>query len=120
VTDPIDVVRSFNDAINGRDLDALASLMTSAHRFVDVDGATADGRPACVEAWRGFFSAYPDYRNHFDDVDDLGGGVVAVGGRSACSVAALDGPARWRAVVVDGLVDVWQVVGERPEAASPS
>ena len=34
---------------------------------------------------------------------------VVAHGHSVCSVAALHGPAQWRAVVLDDKVDVWQV-----------
>jgi ketosteroid isomerase-like protein len=107
------VVR-FNDAINGRDLDALAALMTDDHQFVDSEGATVDGKAACVDAWRGFFAAFPDYRNVFEIVVSGAPGVVDVTGRSECSVPELDGPARWRAVVRDGLIAVWQVFAVEP------
>ena len=107
--DAVAVVRAFNDAINDRDLTALSALMTDGHQFVDAAGASVDGKAACVEAWRGFFAVFPDYRNDFDDVHETDDGVVDVRGRSTCSVPALDGPAVWRAVVRDGQVDLWQV-----------
>ena len=69
-----------------------------------------------MEAWRGFFDSFPDYRNVFDDVVDVGDGVVVVRGRSECSFAPLDGPAEWRAVVIDARVDVWQVSEPVPGA----
>ena len=105
----IDAVRAFNDAINARDLDSLTALMTDDHRFVDSEGATVDGKAACTEAWRGFFAAFPDYRNVFDEVSSCAPGVVDIVGRSECSVTALDGPARWGAEVRDGQVALWQV-----------
>ncbi len=108
------VVLAFNDAINGRDLAALAELMTESHRFVDSASATVNGRNACVEAWRGFFESFPDYRNIFEHVEEVGDGVVVVRGRSACSFAPLDGPAVWRAVVVDARLDLWQVSEPTP------
>ncbi len=107
--DAVAVVEAFNDAINARDLAALSALMSDGHRFVDAAGASVDGKAACVEAWRGFLAAFPDYRNDFDDVRETDDGVVDVRGRSTCSVPELDGPAVWRAVVRDGHVDVWQV-----------
>jgi uncharacterized protein (TIGR02246 family) len=103
------VVEAFNDAINAGDLAALARLMSDDHRFVDAAGGCVDGKAACTDAWRGFFAAYPDYRNHFADVRRLGGGVVEVTGVSTCSDPTLDGPARWRAVVRGGLVTEWRV-----------
>jgi ketosteroid isomerase-like protein len=107
--DPVAVVTAFNEAINVSDLDVLAALMTDTHRFVDAAGAAVDGKAACVEAWRGFFATFPDYRNVFAELTPTGDGVVELTGRSTCSDPALDGPGRWRAVVRDGRVDVWQV-----------
>ena len=107
--DEVAVVTSFNEAINAQDLDRLDELMTEAHRFVDSAGATIDGRVACLDAWRGFFAAFPDYRNVFEECRCLGDGLVFVRGRSVCTVAELDGPAEWRVVVRDALVDQWQV-----------
>jgi ketosteroid isomerase-like protein len=109
MTDPVAVVLAFNEAINRRDLAALAELMTEMHQFIDTEGATVDGRDACIEAWRGFFESFPDYRNEFDDVSDAGAGVVVARGRSVCSFVPLVGPAEWRAVVLGGRVDVWKV-----------
>ena len=109
MTDTVAAVLAFNEAINGRDLAALTELMTETHRFIDSEGATVEGKNACLEAWQGFFESFPDYRNVFDDVADVGGGVVVVQGRSECSFAPLDGPAEWRAVVLAARVDVWQV-----------
>jgi len=105
----VGVVVAFNEAINTRDVAALAELMTESHRFVDATLATTVGKDACIAAWRGFFDSFPDYRNVFDEVVDVGDGVVIAHGHSVCSVAALDGPAQWRAVVADDKVDAWQV-----------
>ena len=107
--DAVSIVGLFNEAINAGNVAALAELMTDTHRFIDSAGTTVEGKAACIDAWRGFFGTFPDYRNVFDNVEDVGGGVVVVRGRSECSFAALQGPARWRAVVRGGLVDVWQV-----------
>jgi ketosteroid isomerase-like protein len=103
------VVTAFNEAINRRDLAALAQLMTLGHRFIDAAGGTVVGRDACIAAWRGFFESFPDYRNIFDAVVDAGGGTVEARGRSECCVPELHGPAQWRAEVIDGRVDVWHV-----------
>ena len=103
------VVLAFNAAINRRDLPGLGRLMADNHRFIDTAGATMTGKPACLEAWRGFFESFPDYRNVFDTIRSSSGGIVEVDGRSECSLAALAGPARWRAVVADGLVVEWRV-----------
>jgi ketosteroid isomerase-like protein len=108
---------AFNDRINARDLAGLAALMTDDHTFVDSEGSTVEGRVACVEAWRGFFAAFPDYRNVFDSLHDHGE-VVAIAGRSECSDPALNGPALWTATVRDGLVAQWRVYLDTPENRS--
>ena len=107
--DELAVVTSFNDAINAQDVDRLGELMTGAHRFVDSAGATIEGKLACLDAWRSFFAAFPDYRNVFEECRSLGEGLIFVRGHSLCSVAELDGPAEWRIIVQDALVDHWQV-----------
>jgi ketosteroid isomerase-like protein len=110
MSDPdVAAVLAFNDAINARDLDALGRRMHPEHRFTDSAGSAIDGKAACLEAWRGFFGDFPDYRNVFEDARGDGSGTVHVRGRSECSTPALHGPARWRAVVKDGLVAEWQV-----------
>jgi uncharacterized protein (TIGR02246 family) len=104
-----DVVTAFNDAINARDLAGLEGLMTDDHRFVDAAGAEVRGRAACLDAWRGFFTGFPDYRNVFDEVREVAPGEVVATGRSECTDPRLEGPARWSASVVDGRVRRWQV-----------
>lgn len=109
------VVASFNHAINRRDLSALASLMHDDHRFVDSAGDAISGKDPCIAAWSSFFEAFPDYRNRFDAIHDLGSGRVRAVGRSECSVVELHGPASWTATVVDSLVLEWRVdEGEEP------
>jgi hypothetical protein len=78
-------------------------------RPIDSAGTTVEGRDDCLAAWRGFFEAFPDYRNVFDEVAEAEPGVVTVRGRSECSLELLDGPAEWTAVVEDGRVDLWRV-----------
>ena len=107
------VVVRFNEAINARALDDLAALMTDDHRFVDATGAAVEGREACVEAWRGFFGAFPSYRNEFEAV--AGVHHVAVRGRSVAPVPELDGPALWSARVEHGRVAEWRVLDDTPD-----
>jgi ketosteroid isomerase-like protein len=104
-----DLVVAFNDAINAADLARLEALMTEDHRFVDAAGSEVHGRAACADAWRGFFAAFPDYRNVFERVREVAPGEVEAVGRSVCADPRLDGPARWTATLVDGRVRRWQV-----------
>ncbi|MFJ7071581.1 nuclear transport factor 2 family protein [Streptomyces sp. NPDC098781] len=114
LTGAVDVVRRFNAAINERNLHVLASLMSDDHIFVDSAGGGVRGKPACVEAWRGFFAAFPDYRNVFAETA-VRGDVVAVAGYSVCSTPELAGPALWTARVTGGLVEEWWVREDTPD-----
>jgi ketosteroid isomerase-like protein len=109
------VVKAFNDCINRRDLEGLSRLMTDDHKFIDAASGIVSGKRACVEAWRGFFSAFPDYRNHFHRMIATGS-TVAIIGRSACSDPRLAGPALWQAIISDDRIDQWSVF----EDTSPS
>lgn len=89
--------------------------MTDDHVFVDSVGGRVEGRQQCLAAWRGFFGAYPDYRNEFASIVSSSGGTVAVAGRSVCSEPALDGPALWTARIHEGRVREWRLYEDTPE-----
>jgi ketosteroid isomerase-like protein len=112
--DPIQVALRFNERINARDLDGLSRLMPADHAFVDTEGVAVAGRPACLEAWRGFFAAFPDYRNVFTSLT-AHGDLVTVVGYSECSEPSLAGPALWTATVRGEQVAVWQVHTDTPQ-----
>lgn len=111
--DPLAVVRLFNERINAGDLDGLGALMTEDHVFVDSAGAVIAGGAACLEAWRAFFDAFPDYRNAFRSMA-VRGDRVAILGASICSDPRLDGPAIWTARIADGKVREWRVHEDSP------
>jgi ketosteroid isomerase-like protein len=105
---------AFHAAINARDLEALSALMTPEHRFIDAAGAVVEGKDACRKAWRGFFDAFPDYRNEVTDLSARGS-VIAMAGASRCSDSRLEGPALWRAVAEGGRLSEWQVFDDTLE-----
>jgi len=108
-----DVAVAFNDAINAGSIGGLERLMTDDHRFVDSAGRAIEDKPACLAAWRGFFTSFPDYRNHFEDIgthDEL----VVIRGHSRCETPELDGPALWSARVLNALVSEWRVYDDTP------
>jgi ketosteroid isomerase-like protein len=110
---PDEVAIQFNDAINRGDLDALGGLMTDDHTFTDSLGAQVIGKSNCLEAWRGFFAQFPDYRNHFTELIARDDRVVVIG-YSTCSVAVLDGPALWTADIEDDRIAHWRVYQDTP------
>jgi ketosteroid isomerase-like protein len=104
---------TFNEHINNRDLDGLAALMTDDHAFIDAAGHAIRGKSKCLEAWRGFFASFPDYRNVFDSLVVAGDSVVVVG-RSNCPDLRLDGPALWVAKASDDKLAEWRVYEDTP------
>ena len=104
----------FNECINNRDLDGLAALMTGDHSFIDSASASVHGKERVVEAWRGFFALFPDYRNIFERVESCDQ-LVAIMGRSTCSEQQLDGPALWTAKIRGDQVAEWRVYKDTPE-----
>lgn len=52
---------SFIDCINRTDLVKLAELIHQDHRLVMADEPPIVGRDANIEAWRGYFGAFPEY-----------------------------------------------------------
>jgi ketosteroid isomerase-like protein len=98
----------FNECINRRDLGGLSRLMTDDHVSIDSDNNTTSGKEPCVEVWRGFFAAFPDYRNHFEHVV-LSGRKAVIVGCSVCSDARLAGPALWTAKIEGQLIAEWHV-----------
>jgi ketosteroid isomerase-like protein len=111
--DPGVLTVAFNEHINNRNLDGLAILMTDDHAFIDTAGHAIRGKSACLDAWRGFFKSFPDYRNIFDRlvVEDT---TVVVVGRSSCSDVRLDGPALWVATASDDKLAEWRVYEDTP------
>jgi ketosteroid isomerase-like protein len=112
--DPAECAVLFNECINSRDVDGLAASMTDDHMFIDTEGGVVSGKPACIEAWRGFFAAFPDYRNVFTSIT-ANGDVVAIVGHSECSEPILAGPALWTARVRGGRISEWRVHHDSPE-----
>ena len=65
-------------------------------------------KEACLDAWRGFFTAFPDYRNILEYMRATGN-EVAVAGHSSCSDPRLDGPALWSAKLRGSQICEWRV-----------
>jgi limonene-1,2-epoxide hydrolase len=109
-----EVIIAFNDAIGRADLAALAEHVAPDHAFIDAAGNSVTGREMVLAAWRGFFAAFPGYRNRFDEIR-VAGPHVMIRGISESDDPALAGPALWRAEVVDGLVTLWEVHADTAE-----
>ena len=58
---PVAVALRFIDCVNRCDLDGLTSVMTDDHRLKVFDEDPLVGKAANAQAWRGYFSGFPEY-----------------------------------------------------------
>ena len=111
---PLAVVVSFVDCINRGDLDGLAALMTDDHRLLVLDEDPLVGRTANVEAWRSYFTAFPEYVILPRQMSTDGARVSVLGTTTGSHLGLPDDEEMrlevlWRADVVDGALSSWQV-----------
>jgi ketosteroid isomerase-like protein len=103
----------FVAAINGHDIEALTSLMTSDHLFVDSIGNRVQGAEFMQTGWRGYFAMCPDYwirvRNLLSERET----VLATGeAGGTIDGIAWQTPAAWQGVFVGGQVSEWRVFAD--------
>ena len=116
---PVAAVLAFVDCINRGDLDGLAVLMAEDHRLVVLDEEPLLGRAANVEAWRGYFTSYPDYVIIPRDVVADGGRVAILGVTTGSHLELPDDEEMkltviWTADVTDGRLTAWRIVDDTP------
>jgi len=109
------VALQFNEAITNRDIDMLATLMTDDHAFIDSANTEFRGKDKALQAWRGFFEAFPAYKNVFDRVETKADTVVMLGHSICPNNKELDGSAIWTAKVNGGKLAEWRVYEDTPE-----
>ncbi|MBI2994412.1 MAG: nuclear transport factor 2 family protein [Gammaproteobacteria bacterium] len=117
---PVDVVLRFVDAINAKDLQGIAALMTDDHRFVDSLGTTVAGAEKMREGWEAYLRLVPDFRVEVRETYCNGQVVVLLG--AARGTYTSDGtlrpenvwetPGAWRALVRGSRVAEWQVYAD--------
>jgi ketosteroid isomerase-like protein len=117
------VAEQFVNAINAHDIERLASLMTSDHRFIDSLGVVVEGRDAMREGWKFYFSMVPDYNL------DINRSFVAKDGKAEAMLVGVASGSYWsngimrpdsswsapvalRAVVHDDHIAEWQVYAD--------
>src|SRR3984893_8108964 len=120
---PQKVAEQFVTAINAHDLERIASLMTSDHRFIDSLGAVVEGRDAVREGWKFYFSMVPDYNLEIsrsfvaeDNKDESMLVGVARGSFGSNGISRPNSswstPAALRAIVRDDQIAEWQGVDD--------
>ncbi len=130
---PTDVALAFVAAINSRDPDRLAALMTEDHVFTDMDGQAWQGRETMRQGWVGYYRLFPDYAIEIGQVERRGD-LVVLPGRSTGTLSdygqealrredgslppadELQGPAIWTARVRGDRMAEWRVYADTPAA----
>ncbi|MGA2740389.1 MAG: nuclear transport factor 2 family protein, partial [Bryobacteraceae bacterium] len=73
------VAQAFVAAINRRNPDEIANLMTDDHVFVDSLGVRVTGREQMKKGWQCYFAMVPDYTIAIDEIFADGPVVVMLG-----------------------------------------
>ena len=114
---PTEVAMAFVDAINSKDVESMADLMTVDHKFVDGDGSEHDGKDHMKLGWRKHLELIPDLTlsisAHFEQNDT----VVLLGWSSGTIIQSGQlkpenswrVPCAWRVLVKSEKVAVWQL-----------
>lgn len=117
---PEAVARAFADAINRRNVDESASLMTEDHVFIDSLDGRVSGREAMRAAWIGYYRMVPDYSISIVETYSEGP-IVALLGTAQGTLATSDGllpenrwrtPAAWRALIRGSQIAEWRVYAD--------
>lgn len=108
------VFEQFVAAINNHDVEALASLMTHEHLFVDALGNRVQGAKSMQAGWRGYFAMCPDYWIRIRNLLCQGDTVLATGeAGGTIDNAPWRTPAAWEAVIHDRAISEWREFGDR-------
>jgi ketosteroid isomerase-like protein len=103
----------FVAAINSHDVEALVSLMTGDHLFVDSQWNQTEGAESMRTGWRGYFAICPDYWIAVKHILSASGIVLATG-EAGGKIDATEWriPAAWQAMIRDGKIAEWHVFAD--------
>jgi ketosteroid isomerase-like protein len=103
----------FVAAINVHDIEALTSLMTADHLFVDSMGNRVQGADSMRTGWRGYFAMCPDYAITVNEILAKSDTVLATGeARGTIDDTAWQTPAAWQATIRDGRIAEFRVFAD--------
>jgi len=106
--DPKLIALQFNTQITAHNIDGLAALMSTDHRFIDRDGQVTTGKEAVLDTWRRFFALFPDYVNTFTRVESRGN-LVVLHGFATWEARGAPDHAIWTARIAGGFVAEWRI-----------
>jgi ketosteroid isomerase-like protein len=110
---------NFVDAINGHNVDAICSLMTDDHAFIDSQGNEVFGKEKMRAGWSGYFQLFPDYTIEITTVF-IDGNTVGAFGFASATFEGLSSkkenywrlPASWKADIKGDKIQCWQVYAD--------
>ncbi|MEX1007836.1 MAG: nuclear transport factor 2 family protein [Acidimicrobiia bacterium] len=116
---PTAAVVRFIDCINCGDLEGLGALMSADHRLVVLDERPLVGRDANIDAWNGYFSAFPDYVIYPRHIATAGANVAVLGTTTGSHLGLVDEDEMqldviWLAESSDGRLSLWLVAEDTP------
>ena len=109
------VAFKFVEIINDGDSEALIKLQTEDFVLIDMAGDVYRGR----DGWQDYFSAYPKYKIHMQQVLTSGNGVAIIGKTTGSHVppeVEEKETVLWTAEIRDELVAEWRIYSDIREA----
>ena len=111
---PLETAEAFVAAINSRDADRLAALMTEDHTFIDRHNDVYAGKERMTKGWTWFFESSPDYSNTFERVQTQGD-LVGMYGYAIWEKGGDPDYVIWTATIEDDLVKEWRIYEDTEE-----
>jgi DNA-binding PadR family transcriptional regulator len=112
---PVAVAVSFIECVNRRDLLGLGHLLAEDHELRVFDEPPLVGRSDNIEAWRGYFTSFPDYTIYPRAIVERKGRVAVLGHTTGSHLGLPDDEERrqtliWLAVASRGEVRSWALI----------
>jgi ketosteroid isomerase-like protein len=114
---PTEIALAFADAINSKDIERLAELMTDDYKFIDGDGSEYVGKEQMKVGWKEHLELIPDLTltvlMHFEEKDTvvlvgMSRGTIIQNGELK-SENSWQVPSAWRVLVKSEKVVEWQL-----------
>ena len=108
------VVLEFVKCINNGDSEGLKALQTEDFTFMDMEGDVYRGR----DGWEDYFTSYPEYKIHVDNLITSGNGVAIIGTTTGSHVepeVEEKETILWTAEIRNGYVAEWRIYADTCE-----
>jgi len=112
---PKSVALKFVEIINAGDSEALIKFQTEDFTLIDMAGDVMRGR----DGWHSYFSSFPKYKIHVQNVLTSGNGVAIIGKTTGSHVppeVEEHETVLWTAEIRDGFVAEWRIYSDIEEA----